>query len=92
MMQTYQGHFLDDGRFFADGLFVKLPTKKRAIIKFLDDDVAVVDADRQKKIVAFDTFINDAREAEGELTDADWDELINLRAKTNAGLSRKVEL
>ena len=32
-----------------------------------------------------------ALEAKDELTDEDWDEMLNLRAKTNAGLSRTVE-
>lgn len=37
MIQAYQGHFKDDGRFIADNKIVKIPTNRRVIINVLDE-------------------------------------------------------
>ena len=39
MVQSYKGYFVEDGRFVHDGVFVKLPTKRRAIVNVFDDEV-----------------------------------------------------
>jgi hypothetical protein len=106
MIQTYQGYFIEDGRFVSDGLLVKIPTRRRAIVNILDDEidstnhtVSNIDntAERQERVFAIKEIIADALKTEtevggGVLADADWDETSNLRKQTNAGLSRAVEL
>jgi hypothetical protein len=100
MIQTYQGHFLEDGRFIADGRPVKLPTKRRIIISVLDDEtvesgVAVNTEARQRQAAAVKKFITDIAalgDEDNVMTDADWDELANLRSRTNAGFHRAVDI
>ena len=98
-VKTYQGYFLEDGRLMTNGSPIKLPTKCRVIVNVLEDEMGVIEAvaqtgtDSQKKVAAIHKILNDAQGAEDSvLTDADWDEMANLRAGTNAGLSRKTEL
>ncbi len=48
---------------------------------------------RRQKISAVRSFLSDASAHENELTDSDWNEMANLRSKTNASLeARMVEL
>ncbi|MCL2278342.1 MAG: hypothetical protein FWC20_02915 [Oscillospiraceae bacterium] len=97
MIQTYQGYFVDDGQFIADGTSVRLPTGRRAIINILeeeiaDSDVALVDSAREQRIEAIQEILAAAGAAEDELTEEDWEEFKNLRTLTNAGLSRTLDL
>ena len=95
MVQTFQGYFLEDGRFVPDGRLVKLPAMRRAIVNILED---VVGGERsndqhQVKLDRIKMIIADAAKIEYDiLTDDDWDEMRNLRSKSNIGLSRAVEL
>ena len=98
-VKTYQGYFLEDGRLMMNGSPIKLPTRCRVIVNVLEDEmeevgaIAQAEADSQKKAAAIHKILNDAHGAEdGVLTDADWEEMANLRAGTNAGLARKIEL
>ena len=36
MLQTYQGHFREDVRFYSDDIEVKIPTNKLIVISILD--------------------------------------------------------
>lgn len=100
MVQTYQGYFTEDGRFIPNGTPVKLPTRRRAIVNILDEDIEDManadasksDSDAQDRVERIEMILAAALEAKDELTDEDWDEMLNLRAKTNAGLSRTVEI
>ena len=98
MVQTYQGYFQDDGRFIPDGISVKVPTRRRAIVNVLDevvkDDTGVSQKEReiQSRVARIDLILSAALDAEDEMTEEEWDEMLNLRAKTNAGLSRAVEI
>ncbi|MDR0999400.1 MAG: hypothetical protein LBL96_01120 [Clostridiales bacterium] len=101
MIQTYQGYFVEDGRFVPDNFLIKIPIKRRAIVNILEDevpdtnDVGVTQdkADIQQKAAAIKAILEDALKVENSvLSDADWDEMSSLRVQTNAGLSRAVEL
>ena len=99
MIQTYQGHFLEDGRFVPDSVSAKIPVGRRAIVNILGDEVSDVHAaphaevSNQQKAVSIKQILADALEVENDvLTDADWNEMANLRSQTNAGLSRAVKL
>ena len=100
MVQTYQGYFVEDGCFISDGSQVKFPSRRWAIVNILDDEV--VDSDRgdidkveestQSKLEIIRRILAEAKAAEDELTDEDWEELENIREKTNAGFSRMLDL
>ena len=99
MIQTYQGYFQEDGRFLTDGLLIKLPTKRRAIVNILDDDVTEshntsrFENGHTKKTDVIKDILAGAFAAEDSvLSDADWDEMAGLRSRTNAGLSRAIEI
>ena len=98
MVQTYQGYFTEDGRFVPDGVFVKLPTRRRAIVNVFVEETAdgiLTEADRelQDRIQKISLIIKAASDAENDtLSDDDWGEMLTLRSQTNAGLSRVVEL
>ena len=99
MIRTYQGFFQEDGRFITDGVLVKLPTKRRAIVNILDDEAAEahgitrLEANRKPRASVIKDILADALAAEDSiLTDADWVEMTNLRSRTNVGLSRAAEL
>ena len=98
MVQTYQGYFQDDGRFIPDGVSVKVPTRRRAIVNVLDEiveddiDVSQKERDIKDRVDRIDLILAAALDAEDEMTEEEWDEMLNLRAKTNAGLSRAVEI
>jgi len=99
VVQTYQGYFLEDGRFVPDGVCVKLPTKRRAIVNILEDEV-VDDGDTSQSSESLEgridrimVILDNAFAAESNaLTDDEWEEMRNIRTQTNAGLSRLVEL
>lgn len=77
MIQTYQGYFQEDGRFIPDNLSIPLPTRQRAIVNILDDEVApkpIV----SREVVLKQLFIK-AEKAEGSLTDDEWMEFEKLR-------------
>jgi len=97
MVKTYQGYFLEDGQFVSDGSPVKLPTKCLVIVNVLEDETweggAPAETASQKKAAAIRNILDEAQGAEDNvLTDADWEEMANLRTGTNAGLSREIEL
>ena len=99
MIRTYQGYFREDGRFITDGLLVKLPTKRRAIVNILDDDVVEArdtvqqETTNHQKAVIIKAILDSALAAEASvLSEADWSEMADLRSQTNAGLLRVVEL
>ena len=98
MVQTYQGYFQDDGRFIPDGVSVKVPTRRRAIVNVLDEkveddtDVSKKERDNQDRVDRIDLILAAALEAKDEMTEVEWDEMLSLRARTNAGLSRAVEI
>ena len=98
MVQTYQGYFQDDGRFIPDGVSVKVPTRRRAIVNVLDEiieydtDVSQKERDIQDRVDRIDLILAAALDAEDEMTEEEWDEMLSLRARTNVGLSRAVEI
>ena len=98
MVQTFQGYFKDDGRFIPDGVSVKVPTGRWAIVNVLDEkveddtDVSKKERDIQDRVARIDLILAAALAAEDEMTEEEWDEMQNLRARTNAGLSRAVEI
>jgi len=96
MMQAYQGYFLEDGHFMVDNMPIRLPIKRRIIINVLEDEmedvVTNLGIERRKNIEAVMKAINNAAEAEDELSEDDWNELTNIRAKTNAGMARQVDI
>jgi len=98
MVQTYQGYFTEDGRFIPDGISVKLPTRRRAIVNVFveekaDNVLQEADTELQDRVQRISMIIKAASDAENDtLSDNDWDEMLTLRSQTNAGLSRVVEL
>ena len=99
MVQTYEGYFVEDGRFIPDGALVKLPLRRRAIVNIFDDEVAndketiQTDASLQERVERISLIIAAALEVENDvMTDDDWNEMFSLRSQTNAGLSRAVEI
>ena len=94
MIQTYQGYFGEDGRFIPDIAVKKIPAGRRAIVNILDDEVIVLrhNSENQNKLDEIKKILTKAAKAENELTDAEWREFTNLRAQSNAGLARKIEL
>ena len=97
MVQTYQGYFTEDGRFVPNGIQVKLPIRKRTIVNvFLNEtaDEVTPEPDKalQAKIERIEQLLLAAADAEEEMTKDDWDEMLTLRSKTNAGLSRDVNI
>lgn len=98
MIQTYQGFFLEDGRFFTGGQPVRLPTKRRVIINILDDETADIPVNtdvHHQQAAAVIKFLSDIaaiRDEDSVMTDVDWDELASIRSRTNDGLSRIVDL
>jgi len=62
---------------------------KRTRITVIFHDVQDI---RQQKAAAIKGILADALNAESELTDADWEQMSKLRAQTNTGLSRRLEI
>jgi hypothetical protein len=48
--------------------------------------------DAEQRVARFRKTMQEAGAAEHNLTDADWDELENIRERTNSGMSRSVDL
>jgi len=98
MVQTFQGYLQEDGRFIPDGVSVKVPPRRRAIVNILDEiveddtDASQKERDFQDRVDRIDSILAAASDAEDEMTDEEWDEMLNLRARTNAGLSRTVKI
>ena len=99
MVQTYQGYFIEDGRFISDSALVKLPTRRRAIVNILEEEVGEIDAPSrsttsiQDKLERIRSILTAAKaEEDSTLSDDDWNEMLSLRAQSNTGLSRAVEV
>jgi len=93
MIQTYQGHFGEDGRFVPEGIVMKIPVGRRAIVNILDDEIVKPNTAHQKKSDDINKILADALQVENSsLTDADWDAMTTLRSQANAGLARKIDL
>jgi len=101
MVKTYKGYFTEDGRFVPDGAIVKLPVRRRAVVSVFDDEVIndneVAEGDKmnyvQDRVERIAQILAAAMAVEDDfMTDDDWDDMLNLRAQTNAGLSRVVEI
>jgi len=96
MIQTYQGYFQEDGCFIPDGVRVRMPVKRRAIVNILEDEATgranIEESAHQQKVLAIKEILADALKSENDLSDADWEEFAGLRAQTNAGLSRTVNI
>jgi hypothetical protein len=99
MVQTYHGYFHEDVRFIPDGSFVKIPTRRRAIVSVFieevtkEDTIPQTDPALQDRIERIGHILAAASEAEDDImTDDDWDEMQTLRSRTNAGLSRTVKM
>lgn len=92
MIQTYQGYFQEDGRFISDSLSIQIPTRRRAIVNILDDEVAAISKtdSQQLKENALRQIFLDAEKVEDALTSEEWAEFENLRSRTHLG--RVVEL
>ena len=101
MVQTFKGYFSEDGRFVPDGVLVKLPIRRRAVVNVFDeevisdnedaqDDITIAMRDRAERIRL---ILAAALSAEDDImTDNDWNEMLYLRSQTNTGLSRAVDL
>ena len=94
MVKAYQdvGVLQADGRLMVNGSLVRSKAPRRVAFKFLDDSTAELVSDtpgisteRREKLAAIRHALNNAAEAENELGDSDWDELTNIRSRTNAG-------
>ena len=99
MVHTYQGYFVEDGRFISDSALVKLPTRRRAIVNILEEEVVETDAhsrsttDPQDKLERIRCILAAAKTEEDKtLSNEDWDEMLSLRSQSNAGFSRAVEV
>ncbi|MCL2249697.1 MAG: hypothetical protein FWC13_10555 [Oscillospiraceae bacterium] len=96
MIQTYQGYFVDDGQFIADGTSVRLPTRRRAVVNIFEDDiadsdVALVDSAREQKIARIQDALAKAQAAEDELSEEDWEEFKNLRLNNDKKAIHDIE-
>jgi len=98
MVQTYQGYFLDDGRFVPDDLFIKPPAMRRVIVNVLDEevedntDVSHSNLKARDMVERIEMILAAALDAKDDMTDEEWDEMLRLRSITNVGLSRAVEI
>jgi len=99
MVQTYQGYFVEDGRFISDNALAILPTRRRAIVNILEEKVGEIDAhsrlitNPQDKLKRIRSILAAAKaEEDNTLNDDDWDEMLSLRSQSNAGFSRAVEV
>jgi hypothetical protein len=89
MIQTFQGYFHEDGRFFSNQLPVQLPVGRRAIINFLDDDFAFdVPTDSQKQIKALDDLFAGLKVIDDEPADEAFDAIMSRRFH----IGRKLDL
>ena len=81
MVQTYQGYFEDDGRFVPEGVLVKLPIGKRAIVNVFDEDaVSEPNRQRQAQRKAFEEFfaaMETLNEDGVELLDDEFDKILS---------------
>ncbi|MCL1878805.1 MAG: hypothetical protein FWF80_08095 [Defluviitaleaceae bacterium] len=92
-VQAYQGYFQADGRFVADGSMFKLPTMRRVIVNVLSDEIINPDISAYgEKLARLRKVLDAARSAEGEIADSDWNELENIRERTNGGMARAINL
>jgi hypothetical protein len=81
-----QGYY-ENGAYFV-GDITDIPSERIRITVIFHD----VEDKRQQRMTAIKGILSDALRAENDLTDADWNEMANLRIKTNGGLSRSVDL
>ena len=40
MIQAYQGHFQEDGKFIANNRIIKIPVNRRVIVNILEDEIS----------------------------------------------------
>ena len=97
MIQTYEGYFLEDGSFVPNGIRVKLPTRRRAIVNVFVEEVAddvnpQTDTETEDRVKRIESILAAAVDAKDDMTEDDWDEMLTLRSKSNAGLSRVVDI
>jgi len=97
MIQTYEGYFLEDGSFVPNGIRVKLPTRRRAIVNVFVEEVAddvnpQTDTETEDRVKRIESILAAAVDARDDMTEDDWDEMLTLRSKSNAGLSRVVDI
>ena len=79
--------YYENGNYFIFDT-TSIPSERTRITVIFHD----VEDKRQQKIAAIKGILAVASNAEGELTDADWDEMAKLRTQTNADLSRKEKI
>ena len=89
MIQAYQGYF-HAGRFIPDISSVKIPENRRVIVNVLEDVASNAEVAIQQRVDALDKIFAKAKEAENELSEADWIEFENLRSQSN--FTRAVDL
>ena len=90
MIQTYQGYILEDGRFIPDDLSVKFPTRRRAIVNIIDDEVDQPFDLRNIQREAFEDFFASmqALNDEGlELIDDEFDTILAERVNITRELA-----
>ena len=92
MVQTYQGYFQEDGRFIPDGVMVKMPTRRRAIVNIFNEEEVSETADqRQVQRNAFEEFFAamDALNKEGiEMLEDEFDSILAERVN----ITRELDL
>jgi hypothetical protein len=81
-----QGYYENGAYFISDT--TNIPSGRTRITVIFHD----VEDKTQQRVTAIKGILSDALRAEQDLTDADWEEMANLRLKTNLGLSRGVNL
>jgi hypothetical protein len=97
---TYQGRLLEDGRFIPDSVRVKIPVPCRVVVSISEEEMEAAEpaantSAHHRQAAAVKKFLASVAALEDEddvMTEADWDEMANLRAGTNAGFARKIEL
>ena len=77
MIQTYQGYFREDGRFVPDIISVQLPTRRRAIVNILEEEVAEKPTKSQKQLEALDRLLVGLAAIDDEPFDEEFDAIIN---------------
>ena len=86
MAVQLQGYY-ENGNYIVDDA-PDIPNRRTRITVIFHD----VKDKQERKTAAIEGILTDALNAEGELSNADWAEMTNLRTQTNAGLSRSVKI
>jgi hypothetical protein len=96
---NYQGRLLG-GRFIPDDLHVNIPNQCRVVVSIPEEEMEATEpaantSAHHRQAAAVKRFLADIAALKDEddvMTEADWDEMANLRVGTNAGFARKIEL